>query len=110
MAWAYILQCSDGSYYVGSTWDLERRVSEHQLGLGANYTRRRRPVVLVWSEEFERVEDAFFVEKRVQGRRRSKREALIRGDLQALPGLARRGRRPPGASVVEEAHKSGFGG
>ncbi|NYE36453.1 putative GIY-YIG superfamily endonuclease [Nocardioides cavernae] len=47
MPHVYILQCSDGSFYVGSTWDLERRVSEHNLGLGAAYTRRRRPVTLV---------------------------------------------------------------
>ncbi|AJR18690.1 GIY-YIG nuclease family protein [Pimelobacter simplex] len=46
-AYCYILECADGSYYVGSTVDLERRVSQHQLGLGAAYTRRRRPVVLV---------------------------------------------------------------
>ena len=45
----YILECRDGSYYVGSTWDLERRVGEHNLGFGAAYTRRRPPVRLVWS-------------------------------------------------------------
>ena len=47
MPYVYILECSDASYYVGSTWDLERRVGEHNLGLGAEYTRRRRPVC--WS-------------------------------------------------------------
>ena len=39
MPWTYIVECKDGSYYVGSTVDLERRVSEHNLGLGAAYTR-----------------------------------------------------------------------
>jgi putative endonuclease len=45
MGWAYIVECADGSYYVGSTVDLERRISEHNLGWGAKYTRisRRRP-------------------------------------------------------------------
>ena len=91
MAWAYILQCSDGSYYVGSTFDIERRLSEHQRGLGAAYTRRRRPVSLVWCEEFDRVEDAYAVEKQVQGWNRRKREALIARRYAELPRLARRG-------------------
>ena len=93
MAWAYILRCSDGTYYAGSTIDLERRLSEHNLGLGAAYTRRRRPVVLVWSGEFDRVDEAFAFEKQVQGWGRRKREALIRGDLDLLPVLASRSRR-----------------
>ena len=48
MAYCYILRCSDGSYYVGSTTDLARRLSQHQEGLGAEYTRRRLPVELAW--------------------------------------------------------------
>ena len=93
MAWAYILRCSDGSYYVGSTIDLERRLSEHNLGLGAAYTRRRRPVELVWCAEFERVDEAFAFEKQVQGWGRRKREALIDGRLDLLPGLASRSKK-----------------
>ena len=77
MAWTYILRCSDDSYYVGSSVELERRVSEHQLGLGAAYTRKRRPVELVWVGEFGRVDQAFAFEKQVQGWNRRKREALI---------------------------------
>ena len=90
MAWMYILECADGSYYVGSTVDLERRVWEHNEGLGGQYTARRRPVKLVYAAEFERIEDAFAWEKRVQGWSRAKREALIRGDWDALPALARK--------------------
>ena len=48
MPWTYMLRCSDGSYHVGSTWDLERRVNQHNGDEGAAYTRRRRPVELVW--------------------------------------------------------------
>jgi putative endonuclease len=88
MAWVYIVECSDGSYYVGSTVDLERRVSEHNLGLGAAYTKHRRPVRLVWAEEHFRVEDAYVVEKRLQGWSRRKREALISGNPATLPGLS----------------------
>jgi hypothetical protein len=60
---AYILECSDGSYYLGSTWDLERRVGEHNLGLGAEYTKRRGPVRLVWAAEFNRIDEAYAVER-----------------------------------------------
>ncbi|MCL2541975.1 MAG: GIY-YIG nuclease family protein [Nocardioidaceae bacterium] len=50
-----MLECSDGSYYVGSTTDLEARLYQHQVGQGAEYTRRRLPVRLVWAEEYPRV-------------------------------------------------------
>ena len=96
MPWTYIVECADGSLYVGSTTDLERRVSQHNLGLGAAYTRlrRRRPVRLVWAAEFDRVEDAFLFEKQVQGWGRAKRVALIEGRFDALPDLASRPPRP----------------
>jgi len=77
----YILQCSDGSYYVGSTNDLTRRVEEHQSGIGANYTKRRLPVRLVYYELFTSLEDAFMREKQVQNWSKSKREALISGNI-----------------------------
>jgi putative endonuclease len=90
MPFVYILRCSDDSYYVGSTWDLERRVGEHNLGLGAAYTRRRRPVRLVWSAECDRVSDAYAIEKQIQGWSRAKRQALIDGRTDLLTGLASR--------------------
>ena len=89
MAWMYILECSDGSYYVGSTRDLEVRLWQHQQGLGAQYTKRRLPVELVFSSYFENVADAYGVEKQVQGWSRAKRQALIRGDFDALHGLSK---------------------
>jgi putative endonuclease len=53
MFWVYILQCADGTYYVGSTNDIERRVHHHNhTAGGAHYTKIRRPVSLVYSEEF----------------------------------------------------------
>jgi putative endonuclease len=98
MAWTYTLECADGSLYVGSTTDLGRRVDEHNLGVGAAYTRlrRRRPVRLAWSAQFDRVEDAFRFEKQVQGWSRAKRIALIEGHLDVLPHLASRPGRSPG--------------
>jgi putative endonuclease len=58
----YILECADGSYYTGSTWDLARRLSEHQSGVGANFTAKRLPVKLVYCEYYDRVDDAFYRE------------------------------------------------
>ena len=105
MPYTYILECADGSYYVGSTWnDTEARVGEHNDGLGSRYTRprRRRPVVLVWAEYFERIEDAFRLEKQLQGWSRAKRQALIEGRYADLPGLARSTRR----KAAEDAGRS----
>jgi putative endonuclease len=97
MAWTYILECADGSFYVGSTVDLDGRVSEHNLGIGAKYTRlrRRRPVKVVWSADFDRIEDAYHFEKQIQNWSRAKRIALIEGRFEDLPALARGcGRKP----------------
>ena len=90
MPYAYLLRCSDGSYYAGSTRNLERRLWEHSEGHGAEYTRRRRPVELVWHAEFSHIGEAYAWEKRIQNWSRAKREALIRGDYAALPGLAKK--------------------
>ena len=90
MAWMYILECADGSYYVGSTTDLERRLWEHNEGIGSKYTARRRPVKLAYAAEFPTIGEAYEKEKQVHGWGRAKREALIRGDYDALPALARK--------------------
>lgn len=92
MAWTYILECRDGSYYVGSTTDLPARLHQHQIGEGAAFTRprRRRPVRLLWSGEFATAPEAFAFEKQVQGWSRAKRQALARGEYAALPELASR--------------------
>mgnify|MGYP000527760098 CR=1 FL=1 len=54
----YILQCNDGSYYTGSTHDMELRLWQHPNGEGANHTKKRLPVTLVFVQEFERVDEA----------------------------------------------------
>ena len=85
----YILLCSDGSYYTGSTIDLERRLEQHQNGEGANHTKKRLPVTLVYYEEYPRIDIAFYREKQVQGWNRKKKEALIEGKIDLLPELAK---------------------
>ena len=86
----YILECCDNSYYVGSSNDLKRRLSQHQDGKGSVYTSRRLPVKLVYCEAYDRVADAFYREKQVQGWTRRKREALINGTPELLPALAKK--------------------
>ena len=93
MPHVYIVRCSDDTYYVGSTWDLDGRLWQHNHSNdGATYTRRRRPVVLVWNAEFDSIEQAFWFEKRISGWSRAKKEALMRGDFDALPALSKRKR------------------
>lgn len=85
----YVLKYSDGTYYTGSTKDLEHRLHQHQNGEGAIYTKRRLPVELIYSEEFPRIDEAFFREKQIQGWKRSKKEAYMQGRLGYLPKLSR---------------------
>ena len=84
----YILECSDGSYYTGSTKYLEKRLSQHQAGEGANHTKKRLPVKLRYYEEYPRIDYAFYREKQVQGWSRKKKEALINCEFDKLPELA----------------------
>ncbi|MBO7476465.1 MAG: GIY-YIG nuclease family protein [Salinivirgaceae bacterium] len=85
----YILLCNDGSYYTGSTNDLERRMEEHFSGQGSNHTKKHPPVKLLYYEEFQRIDEAFYREKQVQGWSRKKKEALINGQYEKLPELAK---------------------
>jgi putative endonuclease len=86
--YVYILRCSDGSYYVGSTSNLDARVESHQRGRGGHYTSRRQPVTLVWAGEFESISAAFAFEHQVKGWRRDKKEALIANRFDLLPYLS----------------------
>ena len=90
MAYMYILRCDDGTFYVGSCRNLDHRLWLHDIGEGAEYTKRRRPVKLVYSEEFPNVGDAFVREKQVQGWSRAKRIALISFQGENLPNLSRK--------------------
>ncbi|HPA12199.1 MAG TPA: GIY-YIG nuclease family protein [Bacteroidales bacterium] len=85
----YILQCSNGAYYTGSTIDLDKRLAQHQAGEGANFTKKHLPVTLVYYEEFQRIDDAFYREKQVQGWSRAKKEALIKGENNLLNELSK---------------------
>jgi putative endonuclease len=85
----YILRCNDGTFYVGSTWDLSTRVDQHIDGFGCEYTSKRKPVTLVYSEEFERRDEAWAREKQIQGWSHAKRLALVEGRLDDLRALSK---------------------
>ena len=89
MAFVYILECGDGSYYVGSTRNLDSRMEQHHLGVGGEYTSKRQPVKLVFFEETTRIDEAWEREKQIQGWGRAKRKALIEGRMEDLPRLSR---------------------
>jgi putative endonuclease len=92
--WVYMLRCADGSYYVGLTREgLDKRIAEHREGRFQGYTHGRRPVELVWAQDFQWLTDAIACERRLKGWRREKKEALVRGDYGALPYLAKTAKR-----------------
>ena len=90
-AYLYILRCADGSYYCGTARQgLEMRVAQHNMGALGGYTATRRPVILIYSQWFERITDAIAAERQVKGWSRAKKEALMRGDFEALRKLSAR--------------------
>ncbi|MBI2829820.1 MAG: GIY-YIG nuclease family protein [Chloroflexi bacterium] len=89
--WVYILRCADNSYYTGHTDNLEERLAKHQTGEIAGYTAMRRPVKLLFSEEFPTRAEALARERQLKGCRRSKKEALIQADWDEVSRLAHGG-------------------
>ena len=85
----YIVRCNDASYYVGHTDDLEKRLADHNSGGLSAYIRKRRPVKLVFAEEFQTREEALARERQLQGWSRVKKEALIAGNWERLRLLSR---------------------
>ena len=66
-AYVYLLRCADQSYYMGSTrGTLEQRVGEHNAGTFGGHTATRRPVELVWSQDFDRITDAIVAERQLK--------------------------------------------
>ena len=86
--YVYILRCRDKSLYVGQTSDPEGRLYQHQNGLVKGYTHGKRPVQLVWCDEFGSRIEALDVEWRLKKWSRAKKEALIAGDWVRVEELA----------------------
>ena len=87
--YTYMLKCSDGSYYVGHTDNIEQRLSQHQFGKISGYTATRLPLEVVWVENFYSRDAAFRAERKIKGWSRKKKEALIRKDWQAISELSK---------------------
>jgi predicted GIY-YIG superfamily endonuclease len=88
--YVYVLLCSDGSLYVGSTEDLQLRLRIHNAGRGAAFAAQRRPVTLAYSEQHRSRAAARRREAQLKGWTKAKKEALVAGDRSALHELARR--------------------
>ena len=88
--WMYILQCSDGSYYIGSTHDLQQRLKAHEEGRAAAYTARRQPVYLIYSEKHRSMLAARRRELQIRRWTRKKKEALIQGNMAGLKSMGKR--------------------
>ncbi len=85
----YMVECSDGHYYVGVTNNADVRVAQHNEGIDRHcYTFTRRPVRLVFSSVFRDPNDAIRFEKQLKGWNRRKKQALIAGDWDALVAIA----------------------
>jgi putative endonuclease len=90
-AFLYILRCSDGSFYIGTTRTaLETRIAQHNSGTFGGYTSTRRPVTLVFSQWFDRITDALANERRLKKWSRAKKQAFVRGDFATLQQLSAR--------------------
>lgn len=87
--YTYILLCANDQYYTGSTKNLDLRLEQHQMGEGANFTKKHLPVKLVYFEVYNRIDTAFYREKQIQGWSRKKKEALIKNQPENLHELAK---------------------
>ena len=97
--WVYLLRCRDGSYYAAQTDDLQKRLWQHNEGLGAEWTKRRRPVELVWCADAPTRDEAFAFERRIKNWSRAKKEALIEGDWELIGHFARPPHERPSTSL-----------
>lgn len=87
--WTYMLHCADRSFYVGHTEDLETRIAQHETGAIPGHTENRRPIKLVWSQQFGTRMEALEAERQIKGWSRAKKLALIREDWRLISTLAR---------------------
>ena len=88
--YVYLLECSDGSYYVGVTNDLTRRTYEHQEGIDTEcYTYTKRPVILKYYLIYDYINDAINAEKRIKRWSRAKKEAFFKKDWKTMHAKAK---------------------
>lgn len=87
MRFLYILRCADGSFCIGETTDIDRRLAKHNEGVAAVHTAQRRPVKLVYTEQYATREACLQRERQLKRWTRAKKEALVAGDKVTLKKL-----------------------
>jgi len=88
--YVYILECNDGSFYVGRTHNIEQRVSEHSIGDGCFFTAQRLPIKVVFVESVQSEQEAYALEMKIKGWSRAKKQALISGNWDQIKTLAKK--------------------
>lgn len=78
MWFIYILLCSDGSFYTGSTNNVDKRFKDHQEGRGARYTKSHKPVKIIYKENFATKSEALKREAEIKSWPKVKKEKLVR--------------------------------
>ena len=76
-AYMYVVECCDGTYYIGYTTDVKKRIAVHNSGKGAKYTRARLPVKLIYVEGFDSKEEAMSAEALLKRKKRPQKERLL---------------------------------
>ena len=99
--WCYILRCADRTYYTGHTDNLELRIAQHQSGQIKGYTSLRRPVEVIWAQDFSTRAEALESEFRIKKWSRVKKEALAASDWDRLAFFAK----APGERAPSIVHK-----
>lgn len=84
----YILKCANGTYYTGSTIDIEKRLRQHQAGEGVNFTPNHLPFELVHHEELPTIGQAYRCEQQLQGWSQAKIKSLVDGEIDLLSTLS----------------------
>ncbi|HLW72856.1 MAG TPA: GIY-YIG nuclease family protein [Candidatus Babeliales bacterium] len=84
----YMLKCNDGSYYIGHTDDIDKRIAEHTQGKINGYTKKRLPVKIVYVQNFMTRDEAINAERQIKGWSRKKKEALLRDDWEKIKELS----------------------
>jgi putative endonuclease len=90
--YVYLLRCADNSLYVGETSDLQTREQNHNEGRGGSYTAKRRPVHIVYAEQYSSKKEALKRERQIKRWSSQKKELLVRRDVAALSGTSQRAR------------------
>lgn len=86
--YTYILRCEGNLFYTGSTKNIGNRFAQHMAGEGANFTKRHKPIEIVYLEKFDRIDLAYNREKQIQGWGRAKKLALIESHFKSLSELS----------------------